>query len=79
MKTYQFALPHAAIELVIDVDAETRGRAVIALQNLIATWIEGDDPSTLDITTDGVYARVWPNLKPEEIGPHHIIEEWSDP
>lgn len=75
MTTYQFVFKSPAIDLVIDVDAETPDGAVERVRRFVGEESESDEPLVM---ADGeVYARAWFNLKPAEIGAEHITESWE--
>lgn len=77
MKVFQFQWRGLVNDLVIDIEEETRGRAVIKLQNLIEDWRSSDDPTVLDLSEPRVYARAWINLNPLDVGFDNIIDEWE--
>jgi len=79
MDTFQFNFQGDITDLVIDVDADSREEAVAKLRaHLDAHFDNGgdDDPSTLNLTADGIYARVWLNLANEDVTDEKIVDRW---
>lgn len=77
MNTYQFQWRGLVTDLVIDVDAESKGAAVRKLQYLVEQWNDREDPSSMDVTDDGVYVRCWFNLTADDVTIDHIVDWWE--
>lgn len=76
-RTYQFTFSGDYVDLVADVEAPNLEAAVELMRRMAAHTCDSDDPSTLDVTRNGVYLRAWLKIRPDQVtqAPVHLVEE----